>query len=135
MTTRLLDLADHSTFDAHGRAALQYRQIKGVRVVLEWCARRLITPRDGIPWALGTCIDLGGYVGATTQPGFLDRLKAACDAQLAQVEYVVGVSSTLKLEDERLEYAPNVRLVNGGTYELAVTIDKAGAALARFPIL
>ncbi|MBK9263061.1 MAG: hypothetical protein IPM54_25065 [Polyangiaceae bacterium] len=129
-------LVDTSTFDAEGRPGLTYRRIYGARVPLEWFVRRFLAPRDGLPWALGHCIDLPAFVNATPTFAQLAQWRAAFDAEGSRTEYVTRVSSTLTLgEDERLRYAPNVTLGRTGTFPLLVTIDKAGDILAQFPIL
>ena len=135
MATRVAELVDTSTFDAQGRPGLQYRRIRGVRVVLEWVARRLLCPRDGLPWALGTCIDLAGYVNGALTPLQLQRLKSVCDTEVAKVEYVTSVQSTMALDNNgTLWYRVRVAVAGSGTYPLAVSIDKAAQVLAQFPI-
>jgi len=128
-------LVDASTFDANGKPGLTYRRITGARVALEWFARRYLAPRDGLPWALGTCIDLPAYRNATPTFGQLQQWRTALDAEGARSEYVVRVESTLVVEFETLRYAPRVTIARSGTYPLAITIDKAGQILATFPIL
>ncbi len=134
---RVAELVDTSTFDAIGRPGLQYRRIFGVRVALEWFARRYLVPRDGLPWALGTCIDLFGYVNATPSPAELSRYRTAFDAEGARSEFIVSVQSTLTLDAVTglLSYLPRVRVAEAGSYPLAITIDQAGDILAQFPIL
>jgi hypothetical protein len=135
MALRVSELIDTSTFSPEGRPGLQYRRIRGARVVLEWFARRLLVPRDGLPWALGTCLDLPSYRNATPRPADLARWQTAFDAEGARTEYVVSVQSALILDASGLlTYAPRVRIAQAGEYPLAVTIDQAGEILAQFPI-
>jgi len=128
-------LIDTSTFDASGKPGLTYRRIRGPRVALEWFARRYLAPRDGLPWALGHCIDLPALINGTPTMQQLLQWRAAFDAEGARTEYVTRVQSTLTLEDEVLRYAPRVTLGRTGTFPLVVTMDQAGAVLAQFPIL
>jgi hypothetical protein len=129
------DLVDTSTFDATGRPGLQYRRIRGVRVVLEWFARRFLVPRDGLPWALGTCLDIPSYLNATPRPSDLARWQIAFDAEGARTEFVVSVQSNLTLAAfGLLTYAPRVRVAQVGEFPMAITIDEAGEILAQFPI-
>jgi hypothetical protein len=128
-------LVDSSTFDAQGRPGLTYRRIRGARVVLEWFARRYLVPRDGLPWALGTCIDLPALVNATPTFARLSQWRAAFDAEGARTEYVSRVSSSLTLESGILRYKPSITIARSGTYALGISIDAAGEVLAQFPIL
>ena len=134
-TLDVAQLVDTSTFDANGRPGLTYRRIRGQRVVLEWFARRFLAPRDGLPWALGHCVDLPAYINATPTPAQLTQWRPAFDAEGARTEYVTRVQSTLSLESGRLLYAPRVTIARSGTYVLALRIDEAGNVLAQFPIL
>ena len=134
-TLDISKLVDSSTFDTNGRPGLTYRRITGPRVALEWFARRYLAPRDGLPWALGTCIDLPAYRNAMPTFAQLRQWRAAFDAEGARSEYVVRVESTLTLEGGQLHYAPRVTLARSGTFPLAISIDQAGEILARFPIL
>jgi hypothetical protein len=132
---QVLQLIDTSTFSPEGRPGLQYRRIRGVRVVLEWFVRRLLVPRDGLPWALGTCLDIPSYINATPHPADLARWRTAFDAEGARTEYIVSVQSTLVLDASGvLRYTPRVRVAQAGDYPLVVTIDQAGEILAQFPI-
>jgi hypothetical protein len=128
-------LVDTSTFDAAGRPGLTYRRIRGVRVVLEWCVRRLLVPRDGLPWAFGVGIDLPALINATPTSAQIKQWKAAFDAEVARTEFVTHIESTLSIEGGILRYSPKVTVARSGTYALALRIDEAGAVLAQFPIL
>jgi len=134
-STDVTKLVDESTFDSAGRPGLTYRRIRGVRVVLEWVARRLLAPRDGLPWALATCIDLPGYVNASMTAADIAALKSACDSEVTRVEYVTSARCTMALgADGVLRYRVEITVANAGNYPLAVTIDEAGAVLVQFPI-
>lgn len=128
-------LVDTSTFDAAGRPGLTYRRIRGPRVVLELFARRYLAPRDGLPWALGHCIDLPAYRNATPTDAQLRQWKSAFDAEGARTEYVTQVVSTLSLNDGLLHYQPTIKIARSGNYALALKINEAGDILASFPIL
>lgn len=139
MATPLAELVDTSTFDEQGRPGLTYRRITGARVALEWFVRAVLTPRDGIPWALGIGIDLASYENAALTTGQLAALRAVCDAQgMKGAIYATSVQSTMTTEPFedglRLTYSPRVTLARTGTFPLAVSIDKAGVILAQFPI-
>lgn len=132
----IAQLIDTSTFGTDGRPGLQYRRIYGARVALEWVARRWLVPRDGLPWQFGVGLDLFGLLNATPTRAQLGLWKQAFDAEGSRGEYVVGVESTLTLDDSHvLHYAPRVTLVGEGIYPLVVTIDQAADVLFQFPIL
>lgn len=132
----IANLIDTSTFGTDGRPGLQYRRIRGARVALEWCVRRWLVPRDGLPWAFGVGLDLPGYINATPSPGDLQKLKMALDSEGARSEYVVSIESTIDLAASGLlTYAPLIKLIGAGVYPLVVSIDSAAEILIQFPIL
>lgn len=134
--TPISQLIDTSTFGADGRPGLQYRRIFGARVALEWFARRYLVPRDGLPWAFGVGLDIFGLLNATPTFAELARWRQAFDAEGSRSEYVVGVDSTLTLDESRiLRYTPKVTLIGAGTFPMVVTIDEAADVLVQFPIL
>lgn len=135
MATLVTELIDESTFDAEGRPGLTYRRIRGARVVLEWVARRLLTPRDALPWALGVGIDLAGYVNAALTLPQVQRLKSVSDTEIAKVEYITNVKSTMTLDRAGvLLYRVQVAISGSGTFPLAVSINRAAEVLVQFPI-
>lgn len=135
MAIKISELKDQRSFDNVGRPGLQYGEIRGVRVVLEWCVRRIITRRDALPWALGTCLSLEDEArNASATTSFQATMKRALDAQISAVEYVASVRSTIEVNEDVLQYKPQVRLTDGATYELGISISKAGPVLARFPL-
>ena len=131
----VFQLVDQSTFGVNGRFGLTYRQIRGPRVVLEWFARRLLVPRDGIPWALGVGIDLPAFINATPTPSQISQWKLAFDAEGSRTEYVSRVVSKLFVANDMIVYQPEITIQRVGTFPIALRIGEAASTLVQFPIL
>lgn len=128
-------LRDTSTFREDGSPGLTGRPIRGVRVVLEWCARALLTPPGSLPWAPGaTSFDLAGLENADLTRTQLAQVRGLCDAAVRYggKPYVVGVRSRVEFVPGSLAYRVGLVLQGAGVHPLMVHISEAGAALVSF---
>ena len=129
---RVADLVDDSTFDAQGRYGLTTRRITGVRVVLEWCARAIISPRGVLPWQRQKGEDIRDLENSDFRAAQIEARRQGYDAAIREVDFVRSVSSRLFVREPLVRYEPRITIEGEGTYPLAVGIDRAGAVIVEF---
>lgn len=128
----VFDLRDTSTFRADGSYGLTGRKIQGPRVVLEKCARSILTPRDSLPWATSETDDIRELVNGDFSPTELERRRADYIAAMLGVDFVSAVRATLSVVKGLAVLSAGVTVLGAGTFPLAVNIKDAGPALASF---
>lgn len=132
MVSKVADLADDSTFDSAGRFGLTTRRIRGVAVVLEWCARAILSPRGVLPWQRQRGADIRDLENSDLRAAQVEAYRQGLDAEIRNVEFVLGVSSRLTVTEPTARYEAKITVEGEGTYALAVDINKAGEALVKF---
>jgi len=128
----VFDLRDTSTFRADGSFGLTGRIIQGPRVVLEWCARAILTPRDFLPWADHETEDIRELVNGDFTPTQLERRRTSYIAAMRGVDFVSAVKATLSVTNGVAVFSAGISIVGAGFYPLAVNIKDAGPALVNF---
>ena len=130
------DCSDLSTFAADGTPGLQIgRRVTGVRCVLEWVARRVLSRLRGVVWDETTRINVGDLRNADPTPEALSALPGIIDAEAQTVEFVrrAGVRIAPLDAAGRLRIGIAVEIATAGTYPLIVDITNAKVAL-KFPV-
>ncbi len=129
--SNVADLVDTSTILDDGTMGMTGRRITGARVVIEQCARSILTRRGSMRWDRGAGATLFDLENADFSTEQLGRIKQSFDAQIRSVDFVAAVSSTLTVSAAgAATYAAQITVYGAGTFSLAVTVDGAGAALA-----
>ncbi len=126
------ELSDDSTFDSSGRYGLTTRRITGVRVILEWCARSIISPRGVLVWQRQKGEDIRDLENSDLRPAEIEARRQGFDAAIREVEFVRGVASRLTAKEPTARYEARITIEGEGTYALAVGINQAGEAIAEF---
>lgn len=132
--TLLADLNDVSTFAADGTPGLQPgKRIRGVRVVLEWVARRWLSRVGSLAWDDTARIDVGDLRNADLAASQLGELPAILEGEARLVDFVRRCSVRVALDTAGvLRIGGSVEIYTAGTYPLAVSISQAKIALS-FP--
>lgn len=131
---RVIDLVDYSTFRDDGQPGVTGRRITGVRVVLEHCARAILTPRGSLSWARDAGFDIRQLENADLTATQRNAVKALLDAEIRGVDFVAGVVSRLSFDPTTFAavYRPVVSVASVGAFPLAVSVDKAAGVLVDF---
>lgn len=131
-TQRLADLVDYSTFPPGGGCDLTGYEIRGARVALEHVVRSWLSPRGSLKWTPGRGVDIRALENADLTPAEISAVARALVVEARQVDFVEDCEVTITLAGVTLTIEATVRLVDGGTYPLAVQLSEAGAVLAAF---
>lgn len=132
MANKVSDLVDDSTFDDSGRPGLTTRRIRGAKVVLEWCARAILTPRGVLPWQRRIGADVRDLENSDLRAAQIEAYRQSLDAEIRRVDFVLGVQSRLVVREPLVRYEARITIEGEGTYPLAVDISQAGEALVNF---
>lgn len=130
------ELTDLSSFNPDGSFGMSFREITGVRVVLEWVARSWLTPRGALVWDPNTGEDIRRMENADLSQTELGRWRRALIAQALAVAFVRGcdVVITIDPNTDNVTIAGALTITSVGTFPLIVRIDKANEAIAAtFP--
>ena len=130
----LADCNDVSTFGPDGMPGLQPgRRIRGVRCVLEWVARRLLSRPGALAWDVTTRVDVADLENADPTARFLAALPAIIEAEARLVPFVRRASAKVSLSSSgALTVTVGVDVITAGVYPLIVTAANGRVALS-FP--
>jgi hypothetical protein len=129
---KISDLSDDSTFGDDGFYGLTTRQITGVRVVLEWCARAILSPRGVLVWQRQKGEDVRDLENSDLRVAEIEARRQGYDAAIREVDFVRSVASRLIVREPVVRYEARITVDGEGTFPLAVTLQQAGTAIAEF---
>jgi hypothetical protein len=125
-------LRDTSSFKPDGTLGLTGRPIVGVRVVLEWCARAIVTKRGRLRWAPNDGDDIREMERGDYSIASRERKREALNRAIQRVDFVTGIESTLRILNGDAYFTARVAIINAGVYPLAVSIGEAAQAIVDF---
>ncbi len=128
----IADLIDMSTFPDGAPMDLTTVRVTGVRVVLEWVARRWLTMAGTLFWAPNDGVDVRMLVNSDHRPDRMAMLRATLEQEAREVSHVVDCQVDIRTAGEEVLIRGVVTLDDTREYSLSVSIDKAGAAIAQF---
>ncbi len=132
MSVALEQLTDLSTFLADGTFDMTDQQIVGARVVLEWVARSWLTRVRDLFWAPTRGEDIVRLVNSDHTPADVEIIRGRLWNEARKTDFVTGAQVTITVGAVLVTIEGSITLANGKTYPLAVSVNDAGAALARF---
>ncbi len=132
----LSDCNDVSTFGPDGTPGLQPgKRIRGVRCVLEWVARRLLSRPGALAWDVTTRLDVADLENADPAPRYLAGLPAIIESEARLVPFVRRASAKVALDPGgRLTVTVGVDIATAGAYPLIVTASNGRVALSFPPV-
>lgn len=132
----LSDCNDVSTFGPDGAPGLQPgKRVRGVRCVLEWVARRLLSRAGALAWDVTTRVDVADLENGDPSPRFLASLPALIESEARLVPFVRRASAKVALDPAgRLTVTVGVDVASAGVYPLIVTAANGRVALSFPPV-